>query len=73
VRRETRQGNTRPFSINRKVLGDTRVLCSELTLFGPLEIIKDKIVEHLNRYLVADEVKIADRIDGMDHLAGAPS
>jgi glycine cleavage system T protein len=47
-----------------KVLGDTRVLCSENSLYLDLwEIIKDKIVEHLNRYLVADEVEIADRTD----------
>jgi glycine cleavage system T protein len=45
-----------------KVLGDARVLCSENSLYLDLwEIIKDKIAEHLNRYLVADEVEIADR------------
>jgi folate-binding protein YgfZ len=45
-----------------KVLGDTRVLCSENSLYLDLwEIIKDKLAEHLNRYLVADEVEIADR------------
>ncbi len=45
-----------------KVLGDTRVLCSENSLYLDLwEPIKDKILEHLNRYLVADEVEIADR------------
>jgi glycine cleavage system T protein len=47
-----------------KVLGDARVLCSENSLYlGLWEVIKDKIVEHLNRYLVADEVEIADRTD----------
>ncbi len=47
-----------------KVLGDTRVLCSENSLYLDLwEIIKDKIAGHLNRYLVADEVEIADRTD----------
>jgi glycine cleavage system T protein len=47
-----------------KVLGDTRVLCSENSLYLDLwEIIKDKIAEHLNRYLVADEVEITDRTD----------
>jgi glycine cleavage system T protein len=47
-----------------KVLGDTRVLCSDNSLYLDLwEIIKDKIAVHLNRYLVADEVEIADRTD----------
>ena len=47
-----------------KVLGDVRVLCSENSLYLDLwETIKDKIAEHLNRYLVADEVEIADRSD----------
>jgi len=47
-----------------KVLGDARVLCSENSLYLDVwEIIKDKIAEHLNRYLVADEVEIADRTD----------
>jgi glycine cleavage system T protein len=47
-----------------KVLGDTRVLCSENSFYLDLwEIIKDKIAGHLNRYLVADEVEIADRTD----------
>jgi len=45
-----------------KVLGDVRVLRSENSFYLDLwEVIKDKIVEHLNRYLVADEVEIADR------------
>jgi folate-binding protein YgfZ len=45
-----------------KVLGDVRVLCSENSFYLDLwEVIKDKIVEHLNRYLVADEVEITDR------------
>jgi glycine cleavage system T protein len=45
-----------------KVLGDVRVLQSENSFYLILwESIKDKIVDHLNRYLVADEVEIADR------------
>jgi folate-binding protein YgfZ len=45
-----------------KVLGDVRILRSENSFYLDLwEFIKDKIVEHLNRYLVADEVEIADR------------
>ena len=48
-----------------KVLGDVRVLRSDNSFYLDLwEVIKDKIVEHLNRYLVADEVEIADRSEG---------
>jgi folate-binding protein YgfZ len=53
-----------------KVLGDVRVLCSENSFYLDLwDIIKDKIVEHLNRYLVADEVEIADRSEGYGILS----
>jgi aminomethyltransferase len=53
-----------------KVLGDVRVLCSENSFYLDLwEVIKDKIVEHLNRYLVADEVEIADRSEGYGILS----
>ncbi len=45
-----------------KVIADVRVLCSlnsvYLDFWGNL---KSKILDHLNRYLVADEVEIADR------------
>ncbi|MGB7952195.1 MAG: aminomethyltransferase family protein [Candidatus Binatia bacterium] len=45
-----------------KVFGDLRVLCSENSFYLDFwEVLKDTIVEHLNRYLVADEVEIADR------------
>ena len=45
-----------------KVLGDVRVLRSENSFYLDLwEVIKEKIVTHLNHYLVADEVEIADR------------
>ena len=44
-----------------KVLGDCRVLCTEDSLVLELwEPIKRKILDHLNRYLVADEVEIDD-------------
>jgi folate-binding protein YgfZ len=59
-----------------KVLGDTRILCSDNSLYLELwEIIKEKIAEHLNRYLVADEVEIADRTDeyGIISLQGPQS
>jgi glycine cleavage system T protein len=48
-----------------KVLGDCRILaeedCFTLDLWEPL---KPKILDHLNRYLVADEVEINDLTDG---------
>jgi folate-binding protein YgfZ len=47
-----------------KVLADLRVLCAMNSIYLDLwEPLKDKIVAHLNRYLVADEVEIADRTD----------
>jgi folate-binding protein YgfZ len=45
-----------------KVLADVRVLCAMNSLYLDFwESLKDKIVTHLSRYLVADEVEIADR------------
>jgi len=48
-------------NVQGKVLGDTRVFCTAnsflLDLWEPL---KEKILNHLNRYLVADEVEIKD-------------
>jgi glycine cleavage system T protein len=45
-----------------KVLADLRVLCAMNSLYLDFwEALKDKVVAHLNRYLVADEVEIADR------------
>ncbi|MGH7929391.1 MAG: hypothetical protein ACREQV_16500, partial [Candidatus Binatia bacterium] len=45
-----------------KVLADLRVLCAMNSLYLDFwEPLKDKILEHLNRYLIADEVEIADR------------
>jgi glycine cleavage system T protein len=53
-----------------KVLGDVRVLCSENSFYLDLwEAIKDKIVAHLNRYLVADEVEIANKSEGYGILS----
>jgi glycine cleavage system T protein len=53
-----------------KVLGDVRVLRSENSFYLDLwEVIKDKILEHLNRYLVADEVEVADRTEGYGILS----
>ena len=45
-----------------KVIADVRVLCSLNSFYLDFwESLKDKILAHLNRYLVADEVEIADR------------
>src|SRR5262245_37793081 len=45
-----------------KVVADVRVLCSLNSFYLDLwENLKDHVVAHLNRYLVADEVEIADR------------
>lgn len=45
-----------------KVIADVRVLCSLNSFYLDFwENLKDRILEHLNRYLVADEVEIADR------------
>jgi folate-binding protein YgfZ len=47
-----------------KVIADVRVLCSLNSFYLDFwENLKDRISEHLNRYLVADEVEIADRSD----------
>lgn len=45
-----------------KVLADLRVLCALNSLYLDFWAnLKERIIEHLNRYLVADEVEIADR------------
>lgn len=45
-----------------KVVADVRVLCSLNSFYLDFwENLKSRILEHLNRYLVADEVEIADR------------
>ncbi|HWO40978.1 MAG TPA: aminomethyltransferase family protein, partial [Candidatus Eisenbacteria bacterium] len=47
-----------------KILADCRVLCEENRFVIDLwESLKPKILEHLNRYLVADEVEIRDLSD----------
>jgi aminomethyltransferase len=47
-----------------KVIADVRVLCSLNSFYLDFwENLKDRVIEHLNRYLVADEVEIADRSD----------
>jgi aminomethyltransferase len=47
-----------------KVLGDVRVLRSDNSFYLDIwDSLREKIVEHLNRYLIADEVEIADRSD----------
>src|SRR6266436_2784041 len=45
-----------------KVVADVRVLCAMNSFYLDFwENLKDKITTHLNRYLVADEVEIANR------------
>lgn len=44
-----------------KVLGDCRVFCTDNSFLLDLwEPIKEKLLDHLNRYLVADQVEITD-------------
>lgn len=59
-----------------KVVAEARVLCSLNSFYIDLwENLKDKVVAHLNRYLVADEVETADRSAeyGMISLQGPRS
>lgn len=45
-----------------KVVADVRVLCAMNSFYLDFrEFLKEKILAHLNRYLIADEVEIADR------------
>ncbi len=56
-----------------KVVADVRVLCSLNSVYLDFwDTLKTKILDHLNRYLVADEVEIADRSEeyGMLSLQG---
>ena len=47
--------------INGKILADTKLFCTDDSFFVELwEPLKDKIQTHLQRYLIADEVEIAD-------------
>src|ERR1051326_8526533 len=50
--------------VNGKVLTDLRVLCTEDSfILLLLESLKGKVIDHLNRYLVADDVDIEDPAD----------
>ncbi len=50
--------------IHGKILADIRILCAQDYLLLDLwESLKEKIVNHLNRYLIADEVEIDDLTD----------
>lgn len=45
-----------------KVIADVRVLCAMNSFYLDLwENLREKVLAHLNRYLIADEVEIADR------------
>jgi glycine cleavage system T protein len=47
--------------VNGKIIADLRILCTEESLLLILwEPLKEKVIGHLNRYLVADDVEIAD-------------
>jgi folate-binding protein YgfZ len=47
-----------------KIIADVRVLCALNSIYLDfLEFLKNKILTHLNHYLVADEVEIADPSD----------
>jgi folate-binding protein YgfZ len=47
-----------------KVVADVRVLCAMNSFYVDFwEFLKEKVVGHLDRYLIADEVEIADRSD----------
>lgn len=47
--------------VNGKILADTRVFCTGDSFLVDLwEPLKEKILAHLNRYLIADEVEVAD-------------
>ena len=47
--------------LHGKILADTRVFCTADSFFLDLwEPLKEKILTHLNRYLIADDVEIAD-------------
>ena len=48
-------------NVQGKILADTRILCgSDFMLLDLWEFLKDKILDHLNHYLIADEVEITD-------------
>lgn len=48
-------------NIQGKILADTRIFCTPDSVFLDLwEFLKDKVVDHLNHYLIADEVEIED-------------
>ncbi len=47
--------------VHGKILADTRIFCTEEFFLVDLwESLKEKILTHLNRYLIADEVEITD-------------
>ncbi len=53
-----------------KVVADVRVLCAMNSFYLDFwEPLREKILAHLNRYLIADEVEIADRSDEYSTLS----
>ena len=50
--------------IHGKILADVRIFCTQDCFLVDLwETLKEKIIHHLNRYLIADEVEINDLTD----------
>jgi glycine cleavage system T protein len=63
-------------NVQGKVLSDCRILCTEDAFLLDLwESLKKKIIDHLNRFLVADEVEIGDLSDtvGLFSIQGPQS
>ena len=53
-----------------KVVADMRVLCAMNSFYLDFwEYLREKILAHLNRYLIADEVEIADRTEEYSTLS----
>lgn len=73
----TGQGMFATFAdINGKILADTKLFCTDDSFCVELwEPLKDKIQAHLQKYLIADEVEIADLTDayGIVSLQGPKS
>lgn len=50
--------------VHGKIMADVRVFCTDdFILLDLWEAVKEKILQHLNRYIIADDVEIADLAD----------
>jgi glycine cleavage system T protein len=53
-----------------KIVADVRILRSDNSFYLDIwDCLRDTVIEHLNRYLVADEVEIADRSDDYEVIS----